>query len=352
MKKQIKIVCILLVGVLIYTGCSKENLSPSGSGGASSPVTVSQREVCGKIIEKDLVNDKKEKIGLIQVSNDESKLYIEIYTFNGWLIKKGNIYAGDCKDLSLIMNEGSVDPALFPYHTWDDYNNNHYVLELDLKKFKGCLCISVHAIVTNGIDEAEVWADGNLFIGEKFGMYFEYCMQICCNGNRTQTQGGWGADPSGNNPGTYLHANFAGAFPAGLTVGCNKTIRLTSAQAVTNFLPQGSTPKVLTANYVNPTNAKISVLAGQVIALKLNVTFDNYDANFDANDTPLSDLVIASGPFVNWTVSQLLAEAEKKLGGCASAYSASQLNNAADAINKNYDNGTVDLYYLNCPDKE
>src|SRR4029079_4504484 len=34
-----------------------------------------------------------------------------------------------------------------------------------------------------------------------------------CTGFRTQTQGGWGTDPTGNNPGVYLHANFAAAFP-------------------------------------------------------------------------------------------------------------------------------------------
>src|SRR3712207_8860774 len=35
----------------------------------------------------------------------------------------------------------------------------------------------------------------------------------------TYTQGGWGSDPSGNNPGQRLHANFARVYPNGLTVG-------------------------------------------------------------------------------------------------------------------------------------
>ncbi len=68
-----------------------------------------------------------------------------------------------------------------------------------------------------------------------------------CTGFRTQTQGGWGAIPNGNNPGVYVHTNFAAAFPSGLTIGCssgNKLV-LTSAQAVTDFLPSGTTPAVL-----------------------------------------------------------------------------------------------------------
>src|SRR5690349_2149654 len=52
-----------------------------------------------------------------------------------------------------------------------------------------------------------------------------------CGQLRTQTQGGWGAAPAGNNPGTYLHANFQAAFSDGLTVGCypgNYYVKLTS----------------------------------------------------------------------------------------------------------------------------
>src|SRR5205085_783181 len=62
-----------------------------------------------------------------------------------------------------------------------------------------------------------------------------------CGQLRTQTPGGWGAKPAGNNPGTYLYAHFAAAFPSGLTVGVtpNYNIKLTSPQAVTNFLPSG-----------------------------------------------------------------------------------------------------------------
>lgn len=44
---------------------------------------------------------------------------------------------------------------------------------------------------------------------------FQYCRQNCpggggeeCGQLRTQTQGGWGAEPHGQNPGTFLHANF------------------------------------------------------------------------------------------------------------------------------------------------
>jgi len=87
----------------------------------------------------------------------------------------------------------------------------------------------------------------------------------------TFTQGGWGS-PSNSTPGGIRDTYFSTVFPNGLTIGGNFTITLTSAQAVQNFLPQGSTAAALTQNYTNPTN-NISVLAGQVAALTLNVYY-------------------------------------------------------------------------------
>lgn len=61
------------------------------------------------------------------------------------------------------------------------------------------------------------------------------------------------------------------------------------------------------------------------------------------------DLVIATGTFEGWTVNQLLAEANKAIGGCGSSYSFAQLNEALDAFNSNYDDGKANNQFLNCP---
>ena len=145
-----------------------------------------------------------------------------------------------------------------------------------------------------------------------------------CSGFKTYTQGGYGAPPSGNNPGTYVTQKFALAFPSGLTVGCNKTLKLTSAQAVIDFLPSGGTPVALVSNLVNPTTYS-NTLAGQVVTLKLSLVFDAYDQNFSPSSSLLGNLIIGSGTFTGWNVTQLMNEANKVLGGCVSSYSASQL---------------------------
>ena len=93
-----------------------------------------------------------------------------------------------------------------------------------------------------------------------------------CDGFRTQTQGGWGTSPSGSNPGTYLHQNFSGAFPSGLIIGCNNILVLTTASAITAFLPSGSTALMLpTGILTDPNNNYGNVLAGQLVAATLSV---------------------------------------------------------------------------------
>lgn len=183
----------------------------------------------------------------------------------------------------------------------------------------------------------------------------KYCKQNCpptdCGLLRTQTQGGWGAKPSGNNPGTYLHANFAAAFPSGLQVGCNSgyTVKFTNAQAITNFLPAGGEAAVLTANATNPADKSIkNVLIGQLTALTLSVGFDTYDANFGSGGQKLGDMYIGSGTFKGKTVSQFLAIANDVLGGCSNAYKASDVNETASKINENYVDGNINNRYLLC----
>lgn len=171
---------------------------------------------------------------------------------------------------------------------------------------------------------------------------------LSCGGFRTQTQGGWGAPAHGNNPGKYLHDHFTGAFPNGLTVGCTYKITLTSAQAITDYLPGGGTPAVLTTNYTNPVKLKNN-LASQLVTLTLSVQFDLFDPKFSSSTLALGSLVIGSGPFKGMSVNDFLKEANKVLGGCPSNYTAAQISDVLTAINENFDDGTANGGFLVCP---
>lgn len=169
-----------------------------------------------------------------------------------------------------------------------------------------------------------------------------------CSGFRTQTPGGWGAPPNGNNPGVYLHANFARAFPNGLAIGCNDSLVLSSAQAITEFLPSGSTPRSLPSGKMVDSTSYRNVFAGHVVALTLSVNFDVYDPNFGTSSSYLKDLIIQRGTFSGWTVQQLLDEANRAIGGCRSAYSFSTLTDAVTDVNENYVDGKTTGSYLDC----
>lgn len=166
---------------------------------------------------------------------------------------------------------------------------------------------------------------------------------------RTQTQGGWGTQAHGNNPGAYRDANFSNAFPNGLEIGCTNKLRLTNSAAVAAFLPSGSNARPLnTGTMVNPGRSYRNVLAGQLVALSLSVGFDTYDPGFGASNGLLANAVVQSGTFQGWTVQMVLDEANQFIGGCASQYSASQLNAVLSAINENFVDGNTDNGFLGC----
>lgn len=165
---------------------------------------------------------------------------------------------------------------------------------------------------------------------------------------RTYTQGGWGSPPNGGNPGAYLHAHFAAAFPAGITIGCNRQLVLTSAQAVTNYLPGGGSPGMLPAGTTtNPVKYK-NVLAAQLVTATISVGMDSYYAGFAPSTNLLANTTINSGPFSGISVQQLLSMANEFIGGCGGSYTASQFNEALSAINENFDNGNTDNGFLSC----
>jgi len=153
----------------------------------------------------------------------------------------------------------------------------------------------------------------------------EYC---------TFSQGGWGSNPV-SLPGKIRDQNFVAIYPSGLEVGIlglsGYSMKFTSSGAVQAYLPEGGPPAKLTSDLLNPTSSASGVYGGQVTALRLNV---NYSA---AGVLPISSQFLPSQPLgalklCNFeendpyvaldglTISQVLAEAEKVLGGGASSY--------------------------------
>ena len=127
-------------------------------------------------------------------------------------------------------------------------------------------------------------------------------------------------------------------------------MRITRANELDKFLPTvGASVPLPAGTLIDPGITYGNTLAGEVMALTLNVFYDSANTAFSAATTFLKDQVVISGPFATLNDRQVLNEANKYLGGCGSSYTSAQLLAAAIAINANYQNGTTDLGYLKCP---
>jgi PKD repeat protein len=173
-----------------------------------------------------------------------------------------------------------------------------------------------------------------------------------CEPFRTYGKGGWGAVNNGFNPGTYLVNNFAAAYPNGLQIGsCNRLIKLTNAAAVIAFLPTSATPTRLpNTTQVNPTaSSYANTLAGHLVALNLNITFDSLNPGFAGSTVWFKNALVASGPFAGHTVQQLYDEANQAIGCSNNKTYLSRLNRAIDSTNASWRNGTRRNNFIVCP---
>ncbi len=178
----------------------------------------------------------------------------------------------------------------------------------------------------------------------------------------TYTQGGWGSACHGGNPGCIRDASFSAIFKTalgcgqpGLALGADSARRagFGTAAAVRTFLPQGSTAGTFAGALCDPSSSTAGVFAGQLLALKLNLGFGDAGVLPKKNGVALGDLVMVSGPCAGLTARDVLSRGEIAISGAVSAgttcVSVSDLSEAADAINNDFDNCTQDLGALRKP---
>lgn len=180
----------------------------------------------------------------------------------------------------------------------------------------------------NGVDTASVTitntnGNDNVVTGVNFQIY---ASAVSTANFTTFTQAVWGTPAKGQNASALLGTYFSLLYPTGLVVGdpAKFTVTENSAAFVVDFLPQNFLPLPLTASYVDPPskplpinrfkfphNKMLGSLAGETMALQLNVDF----SNAGLTKPGLSALKVQSGPFVGQSVGQVLALANCILGG-------------------------------------
>ncbi|NII28319.1 hypothetical protein HB364_24770 [Pseudoflavitalea sp. X16] len=372
MKKLLSINGVLAI-MLLFICCQKDvnqQKTQEETGPVESVALNSSTTNCGDPLVKDMM-DMGGVIdwGDIVISNDANNIIVQLNSgIQGMYLAKVTAVFGSQQHvtdyLSNQINWSACDgPFLFDRQkTYAPQTKSTDTIQIPVSNFQSDDCIWM-SLSIQLIGEYGTWGcafaypyDGEIIGSAEWQSAFRYCRQDCpppppgdCGQLRTQTPGGWGAEPNGNNAGTYLHANFAAAFPNGLTVGCTPdyNVMLTTAQAITDLLPTGGQAAVLTQNYTNPAAIK-NVLVGHLVALTLSTGFDVYDANFGQAGIQLGQMQIGSGTFAGWTVNDFLAEANKTLGGCGT-YTLQQVLTTATSINENYVDGLIDKEFLVCP---
>lgn len=168
---------------------------------------------------------------------------------------------------------------------------------------------------------------------------------------RTYTQADWGGGDIA--AAAYLSENFDRAFPNGLKIGAGpsglsgNSATFTTADAVLAFLPASGTASALASEYIDPTETTGGELAGEAVALTLNIEFDSRDRKFGASSTLLKDLLISdtADPAFGKTVYEVLQMANAFLGGRTTALDGPTLTAALKKINESYRGGeNCDLY--------
>jgi hypothetical protein len=193
---------------------------------------------------------------------------------------------------------------------------------------------------------------------------------ICADGWMVSyRQDEWAAPSDGvGNTGFLRDHLFSTVFPSGAIIGDTSldgssngfAVAITSASAVTSFLPQTGACGVLTADATDPTTCAGGAFAGELLAAKLNVGFDDAAAfNYlkFRKDVLMGDLVLANNgsvaaPLVGKTGRALISLADQILSGALGAgpydidgdsipdVTITDVYNALVAFNVAFDDGT------------
>jgi hypothetical protein len=236
----------------------------------------------------------------------------------------------------------------------------------------GCIASGCQANIVNVAELHCIDGRNELIEGSPAGAAI---LKVCKNETRQVkpgdycafTQGGWGSECKGNNPGCFRDVNFASVFPNGVGIGdgvnCNQGLcgqsavlngvipfaaKWTSSAALSNYLPAGSIPGVLTADLLNPVASSSGVLGGQLLSATLSVAYDDagkfsIGLPFMKNSTlKIGDLTYQGGtPCDGMTVRQALNEAEKIVSGVVSSLTPSQMASCLTLLNEGFDNCDV-----------
>lgn len=178
-KLFIKLIPILVLGMISF-GCMDDGneTSPPSTETASESLKIENLTPCGTPTVVEFYAGQHIDIGTITVQNDEDNLYVTYSLTGDWTLDETHLYVGPCDEIPL---NGGGNPIIghFPYSA--SHNGiQEYTYTIPLSTFdENCFCVVAHAAVSNGTQTETAFGYGTEFPGNRWGWYFEYCIEPC-----------------------------------------------------------------------------------------------------------------------------------------------------------------------------
>lgn len=345
-----------ILGIVMLLSACGGGTAGGTQGGGGTGLALPELP-CGRELLGDVLAVDGRSFGVFEVLNDSSNLWFALTPGQRYALVGAAIYAGP---LEQVPREGlAMDPANFPIRIENAGGTVNWAHHVPLRTVGDCYAVAAYLKIAERQQPSNVayaWVRGK---SDGFGGYYlNYCTQecraasvACDNGTaagefRTVPPEEWGASAENRR---YLDEAFARAFPAGLSIGCSETIRLTEVDAVLRLLATKGKPAPIAESVENPQAGQAgNSFAAELCALGLALQIDQAIPEFGGSPASLSELLIASGPFAGWKVSEFYAEGNTVIGGCASNYSPEQMEAILRQINQNFLNGVESQGFLRC----
>lgn len=190
MKKLTLISLLALVSLAFLSSCQKEeNVLPVKKEMNGVTPTAALKEgdpvFCGSAYTTNLMAGQNIVAGTVTIQNTSSDLYVTVNTVNGWMINLVHLYAGSLSNAP-VNGAGNPQPGQFPYVQSFQPLVNEYTFIIPLQNLDPCFIVALHAEVKKFnqagqlIQSETAWGQGIRFSNKNWGMYMEYCPQICC----------------------------------------------------------------------------------------------------------------------------------------------------------------------------
>jgi hypothetical protein len=350
-----QIFVLLVIAMSCWISCTQQH-GPEVGGSSTDGAWVAPPRRCGEPELADVRSSADQSLGVLEIFNDSSHLYLTYAPSAGSILTAFQIYYGG-EEAVPRNTAGEADIAKFPLHAEGLKETQERTLRIAWGDMPTCILIAANfQIIQNGTmitGVAGLVQDSAQLHGA------HYCRQTCqvvvldCAiddlGRLPQTipQDQW-AKSVAEEPTRLVHRHFKRLFPKGIILGCSDHLSFPTAELALSAMPSEGPAQVLETTQESGFHGS-NRLVGELLSLTIMIGLDETMLEFTPHSAPLKRLVVATGAFEGWTVDEVAREANSILGGCTSNFTADQIYEVVREINLSFANPLETTHFLRCP---